>query len=105
MVGTVDYIAPEILLNQGYDETVDWWSLGTIMFEMLMGYPPFYGNDPNATCKKVMNFRRYLKFPNDVNIGNTAKDLLLKLIAEPQHRLGRNGVDEIKAHPFFKNTN
>lgn len=51
MVGTIDYIAPEVFTKDGYNETVDWWSLGTIMFEMLMGYPPFSGKDPNVTCK------------------------------------------------------
>ncbi len=51
MVGTIDYIAPEVFTKDGYTETVDWWSLGTIMFEMLMGYPPFSGRDPNMTCK------------------------------------------------------
>ena len=52
MVGTVDYIAPEVFTNDGYTETVDWWSLGTILFEMLMGYPPFYGENPTATCRR-----------------------------------------------------
>ena len=50
MVGTVDYIAPEVFTKDGYTETVDWWSLGTIMFEMLAGYPPFSGKSPMITC-------------------------------------------------------
>jgi serine/threonine kinase 38 len=48
-VGTPDYIAPEVFLQQGYDRTVDWWSLGVILYEMLIGYPPFFSNDPQET--------------------------------------------------------
>ena len=48
-VGTPDYIAPEVIWQKGYDETVDWWSFGVIMFEMLVGYPPFYSDNPSET--------------------------------------------------------
>lgn len=101
MVGTVDYIAPEVFSKDGYTEVVDWWSLGTILFEMLMGYPPFYGKDPTTTCKKVMNYKRYFEIPPESKISPEAKDLLKKLITDPEKRLGRNGVQEIKNHPFF----
>jgi serine/threonine protein kinase len=52
-VGTPDYIAPEVLLKKGYGMECDWWSLGAIMYEMLVGYPPFYADDPISTCRKV----------------------------------------------------
>nr|GMC61532.1 serine/threonine-protein kinase 38-like [Ipomoea batatas] len=52
-VGTPDYIAPEVLLKRGYGAECDWWSLGAIMYEMLVGYPPFYSDDPITTCRKV----------------------------------------------------
>ncbi|KAL2507820.1 AGC kinase family protein [Forsythia ovata] len=52
-VGTPDYIAPEVLLKKGYGMECDWWSLGAIMYEMLVGYPPFYSDDPMSTCRKV----------------------------------------------------
>ena len=102
MVGTIDYIAPEVFGKEGYTETVDWWSLGTILFEMLVGYPPFYGKDQAVTCKKVNNFRQYFNVPRDAGLSVEAKDLLTRLITEPENRLGRNGVAEIKSHPFFE---
>ena len=49
-VGTPDYIAPEVFGKDGYTETVDWWSLGVILFEMLVGYPPFFSEEPSITC-------------------------------------------------------
>ncbi|MFO0131605.1 MAG: protein kinase domain-containing protein [bacterium] len=50
------YYFKKILTNNGYSETVDWWSLGVIFFEMLVGYPPFYSEDPTETCKKILNW-------------------------------------------------
>lgn len=49
-VGTPDYIAPEVFGQQGYNETVDWWSTGAILFEMMVGYPPFFSDEPSVTC-------------------------------------------------------
>jgi len=65
-VGTPDYMAPEILLETGYDKDCDWWSLGVVMYEMLVGYPPFYGDDPLVTCRKILCFRETLAFPPEV---------------------------------------
>mmetsp|Transcript_21560 Transcript_21560/g.87991 ORF Transcript_21560/g.87991 Transcript_21560/m.87991 type:complete len:238 (+) Transcript_21560:1192-1905(+) len=52
-VGTPDYIAPEVLLKKGYGKECDWWSLGVVLYETLVGYPPFYADDAVKTCKKV----------------------------------------------------
>lgn len=100
-VGTPDYIAPEVLLKKGYGMECDWWSLGAIMFEMLVGYPPYYSDDPLTTCRKIVNWRMFLKFPDEVKISPQAKDLIQRLMCDVEDRLGTNGVQDIKAHPFF----
>ncbi|KAG4908368.1 hypothetical protein JHK86_056852 [Glycine max] len=101
-VGTPDYIAPEVLLKKGYGMECDWWSLGAIMYEMLVGYPPFYSDEPMLTCRKIVNWRNYLKFPEEVKISAEAKDLISRLLCNVDQRLGTKGADEIKAHPWFK---
>ncbi|KAM7496116.1 hypothetical protein LguiA_020530 [Lonicera macranthoides] len=101
-VGTPDYIAPEVLLKKGYGFECDWWSLGAIMYEMLVGYPPFYSDDPMTTCRKIVNWRTHLKFPEEAPISLEAKDLISKLLCNVNHRLGSKGANEIKVHPWFQ---
>ncbi|XP_043720061.1 serine/threonine-protein kinase tricornered isoform X2 [Telopea speciosissima] len=101
-VGTPDYIAPEVLLKKGYGMECDWWSLGAIMYEMLVGYPPFYSDDPITTCRKIVHWRSHLKFPEEARLTPEAKDLICRLLCDVEHRLGTGGVDQIKAHPWFK---
>ncbi|KAG5591206.1 hypothetical protein H5410_041720 [Solanum commersonii] len=101
-VGTPDYIAPEVLLKKGYGMECDWWSLGAIMYEMLMGYPPFYADDPITTCRKIVHWRNHLKFPEDTKLSYEAKDLICRLLCDVEHRLGTGGANQIKAHPWFK---
>ncbi|KAJ0512538.1 putative protein kinase AGC-NDR family [Helianthus annuus] len=95
-VGTPDYIAPEVLLKKGYALECDWWSLGAIMFEMLVGYPPFYSDDPMSTCRKIVNWKMHLKFPEEARLSLEAKDLISKLLCNVNQRLGSKGADEIK---------
>ncbi|KAG8512018.1 Serine/threonine-protein kinase 38 [Galemys pyrenaicus] len=78
-VGTPDYIAPEVFMQTGYNKLCDWWSLGVIMYEMLIGYPPFCSETPQETYKKVMNWKETLTFPPEVPISEKAKDLILRL--------------------------
>ncbi|QCE05080.1 serine/threonine-protein kinase tricorner-like [Vigna unguiculata] len=101
-VGTPDYIAPEVLLKKGYGVECDWWSLGAIMYEMLVGYPPFYSDEPMLTCRKIVNWRTNLKFPEEAKLSVEAKDLICRLLCNVEQRLGTKGADEIKAHPWFK---
>jgi len=104
-VGTPDYIAPEVFLKEGYTEVCDWWSVGVIMFEMLIGYPPFCSESPQETYRKIINWKHTLRFPEDCQISFEARDLIEKFCCDQHERLGKNGVDEIKKHPFFKNIN
>mmetsp|Transcript_33735 Transcript_33735/g.24768 ORF Transcript_33735/g.24768 Transcript_33735/m.24768 type:complete len:153 (+) Transcript_33735:607-1065(+) len=63
--GTPEYMAPEVLLNQGHDQRVDWWALGVIMVEMLAGYSPFYDTDPMTTYRNIKSYN--FKFPSHIN--------------------------------------
>ncbi|KAF9075784.1 AGC/NDR protein kinase [Rhodocollybia butyracea] len=97
-VGTPDYIAPEIFLQKGYSNECDWWSLGAIMYECLVGYPPFCSESTHETYQKIMQWQDYLIFPSDVHLSEEAEDMVKKLIVNAEHRLN---VDQIKSHPFF----
>jgi len=98
-VGTPDYIAPEVFAQTGYGQECDWWSLGVIMYECLVGYPPFYAEDPMATCRKIVNWKKTLVFPDEANLSPHARDLIEKLICDADKRLT---FESIKAHAFFK---
>ncbi|RKF81247.1 Serine/threonine-protein kinase cot-1 [Golovinomyces cichoracearum] len=101
-VGTPDYIAPEIFSGQGYGQDCDWWSLGTIMFECQIGWPPFCAEDSHDTYRKIVNWRHTLYFPVDVQLGPEAENLIRSLVCNTENRLGRSSADEIKAHKFFR---
>jgi len=94
--GTPEYLAPEILKGQKYGKEVDWWSLGTLMFEMLNGLPPFYCEDVQQMYAKIM--RAELKFPKKVS--TEAASLIEALLERyPNKRL--TDPAQIKAHPYF----
>src|SRR6267378_1306693 len=82
-VGTPDYIAPEIFLQKGYGKECDWWSLGTIMFECLVGYPPFCSENTHETYQKIMQWQRYLVFPDDIHLSREAEDLIQRYHSTP----------------------
>uniref|UniRef100_A0A4W3HZW7 non-specific serine/threonine protein kinase n=1 Tax=Callorhinchus milii TaxID=7868 RepID=A0A4W3HZW7_CALMI len=106
-VGTPDYISPEVLKSQGgdgyYGRECDWWSVGVFLYEMLVGDTPFYADSLVGTYSKIMDHKNSLNFPDDVDISKHAKDLICAFLTDREVRLGRNGVEEIKRHPFFKN--
>ena len=101
-VGTPDYIAPEVFSQSGYGEEVDWWSIGVMFFEMVVGFPPFFSENPSDTCKKIVKWRENFSIPADANLSPEAESFILRMVSQPESRLGVHGVEEIKKHPFFK---
>ena len=101
-VGTAYYVAPEVLIKKGYGQEIDWWSVGVIFFEMLVGYAPFCAQETQEVCFKIINHEKYLQVPSEIKLSKEAMDLMNRMISDPNKRLGKNGADEIKAHPFFK---
>ncbi|KAF8073758.1 kinase-like domain-containing protein [Lyophyllum atratum] len=98
--GTPEYLAPEILTAQGYDKTIDWWTLGVLLYEMLAGLPPFYDEVTDDMYRKILNDP--LNFGPEIE--SEARSVLTGLLTrDPSKRLGVNGAEEIKRHPFFKN--
>jgi len=97
-VGTPDYIAPEIFLQQGYGHECDWWSLGAIMFECLVGYPPFCSETTHETYQKIIHWQYHLAIPDDVHLSDEAVDMVRRLITGADRRMN---VEQIKSHAFF----
>lgn len=104
LCGTPDYLAPEILEDKGYDKTVDWWSLGALIYEMLVGYSPF-----KMKKGEQLNIEKYKEpVPLYNHFTPEAKMIITDLlVVEPSKRLGygSNGTENIKKHPFFKDIN
>jgi len=97
--GTPEYLAPEILNAQGYNKTIDWWTLGVLLYEMLSGLPPFYDENTDIMYKKILEDP--LVFGPE--IGPEAQSILTGLLTrDPARRLGANGAKAIKKHPFFE---
>ncbi|XP_077976956.1 uncharacterized protein LOC144432587 [Glandiceps talaboti] len=101
LVGTPNYIAPEVLLKTGYTQLCDWWSVGVILYEMLVGQPPFLASSPAETQLKVINWDTMLHIPEAANLSLESENLILKLCTCAEQRIGARGAAEIKAHPFF----
>ncbi|CAO3642290.1 unnamed protein product [Mucor hiemalis] len=97
--GTPEYLAPELLLGEGYTKNVDWWTLGVLLYEMLTGLPPFYDENTNEMYRKIL--QQELRFPDDMS--DAASSLLSGLLnRDPNARLGNRGTDEIRNHEFFR---
>jgi len=98
-VGTPNYIAPEVFTKKGYGEECDWWSLGVILFECVVGYPPFYADTPMNTVKRIVNYQKTLRIPKEANLSKSCKDVIFRLICAPKKRLSYH---QLKRHGWFK---
>lgn len=99
--GSISYLAPEILRKTGHDRTVDWYLLGAVLYEMLVGTPPYYSNNNEELFNNIQKGK--LLFPK--NISEKAKDLIKMLLhRDPKKRIGsgKNDSEEIKRHKFFE---
>jgi len=121
-VGTPDYIAPEVLAAQNgttgysYCAAADWWSLGVIMYECLVGYTPFYADDSASTCRKIIDWKKTLHIPPEIagNLSSPCLHFLASLLAPSSTRIGGggregcgstelgNGLEQIVAHDWLK---
>ncbi|XP_046917441.2 microtubule-associated serine/threonine-protein kinase 3 isoform X2 [Dermatophagoides farinae] len=100
--GTPEYLAPEVILRQGYAKTVDWWSLGVILYEFLIGCVPFFGETPEELFAHVINDSIEWPDEEDWPLTDESKDIITRLLEhDPLDRLGAGGAQEVKCHPFF----
>ena len=102
--GSIAYLAPEMLKRSGHGKSVDWYLLGVLLYEMLVGYSPYYNQNKEQLFYNIQN--GVLKLP--IGLSNEAKSLLISLLVRnPSKRLGAGPTDaeEIKKHPFFRNVN
>eukprot|EP01155_Anaeramoeba_flamelloides_P018078 Anaeramoba_flamelloidesa569090_7.p1 GENE.a569090_7~~a569090_7.p1 ORF type:complete len:235 (+),score=62.30 a569090_7:3-707(+) len=102
IIGTPDYLCPEILLGQGHSFEADWWSFGVIAFQMSLGYTPFGGSSLQEIWSNIL--RLDIEYPDFLS--DELQDLISKLlVSDPKSRLGTNGAQEVKNHSFFKDVN
>ncbi|XP_071161735.1 microtubule-associated serine/threonine-protein kinase 3-like isoform X2 [Mytilus edulis] len=100
--GTPEYIAPEVILRQEYGKPVDWWSMGIILYEFLVGIAPFFGDTPEELFSQVINEELEWPEEEDWQVRDDAKDLIANLLQHnPINRLGSGGAAEVKDHIFF----
>ncbi|XP_053675715.1 microtubule-associated serine/threonine-protein kinase 2 [Anopheles nili] len=100
--GTPEYIAPEVILRQGYGKPVDWWSMGIILYEFLIGCVPFFGETPEELFAHTVNDDIEWPDGDDWPLQEEAKDLITVLLQQnPRDRLGTGGAHEVKEHCYF----
>ncbi|XP_061594514.1 microtubule-associated serine/threonine-protein kinase 3 isoform X2 [Cololabis saira] len=99
--GTPEYIAPEVILRQGYGKPVDWWAMGIILYEFLVGCVPFFGDTPEELFGQVVSDEIIWPEGDDA-LPAEGQDMITRLLRQnPLDRLGTGGASEVKQHPFF----
>jgi len=104
LVGTPEYLAPEIIQSKGHNKAVDWWALGILIYEMMAGYPPYYDENPFGIYQKILSGK--LEFPRHFDVHS--RDLIRKLLtADRTKRIGslKNGAEDIKKHKWYRGLN
>ncbi|KAL0859640.1 hypothetical protein ABMA27_010764 [Loxostege sticticalis] len=100
--GTPEYIAPEVILRQGYGKPVDWWSMGIILYEFLVGCVPFFGETPEELFAHTVNDDIEWPSEEDFPIAVEARSIITELLARnPRDRLGTGGTHQVKEHVYF----
>jgi len=96
--GTPEYLAPEIVFKMGHGKPVDWWTLGSILYELLVGLPPFYSANKKELFEKI----KFGKVNYPPHLSDSCVDFLRSmLLKNPKRRLGAKGSKEVKEHPWF----
>jgi len=106
--GTAEYLSPEMIEGSGHDHTVDWWTLGILLYEMLVGIPPFFHKNKHKMyfLIKEANVTYPVPEKHNIYVSPEAQSLINGLLAKKKdYRLGKNGIKEILSHEFFKDLN
>ncbi|CEF66693.1 Protein kinase domain and AGC-kinase, C-terminal domain and Serine/threonine-/dual specificity protein kinase, catalytic domain and UBA-like domain and Protein kinase-like domain-containing protein [Strongyloides ratti] len=104
VVGTSNYMAPEVILKIGHTKACDWWSVGVILYEMVLGRPPFMSQteDPRETQYKIVNWKHYLNLVDHTGkLSKECLNMIKNLCRDQESRLGKNGANEIKKDSWF----
>ncbi|CAD8063553.1 unnamed protein product [Paramecium sonneborni] len=101
--GSIAYLSPEVLMKKGHSRTVDWYLVGVLLYEMIVGLPPYYHQNREQLFENIK--KGVLKIPK--HMSEDARDLIKRLlIRDPAQRLGsKNDAEDLKQHPFFKDIN
>ncbi|XP_043667637.1 cGMP-dependent protein kinase, isozyme 1-like [Vespula pensylvanica] len=105
-VGTIEYLAPEVIQSLGYNRAADYWSLGIVIYELLLGWTPFQGINEVEVGNNIIGGIEAIEMPKILS--NSAKDIIQRLLkADPTKRLGylRNGATDVRHHRWFKDIN